>query len=111
MDTTRTPRRATPIRRGHDLVGERTDMLNRDRRRTTLRRYQWMFKVALSVIALGVLVSFTGVVTLPAGSDPALIAWGMLLASLSTLTAYKILLSTVRLLEADSTDRLHPGES
>jgi len=79
-------------------------MLNRDRRRNTLRRYQWMFKMALGIIALGVVVSLTGVVTLPAGSNPAVIAWGMLLASLSALTAYKILLSTVRLLEADSTD-------
>lgn len=70
------------------------------RRARTLRRYQLMFRLALACLLAGALLVPAGIAHVAAGNEPLLVSVGVLLASVSALSAYKSVLPTAALLDA-----------
>jgi hypothetical protein len=69
-------------------------------RARTLRRYQLMFRLAVACLLAGAVLVPAGIAHAAAGNEPLLASVGVLLASLSALSAYKFVLSTAALLDA-----------
>lgn len=77
---------------------------DRERRRRTLARYQYMFRSAVAGIGVGGLLLAASVVAwlVPAFAPaPGLGLWSVVLISMSGLLAYRVATSTVRILEAE----------
>ncbi len=74
-----------------------------DRRRTVrlLARYRLMFRVSLSTLCLSVIVLAASLVAWMAGPMPVSLPFALLMIELSGLCAYKVLISTARVLDAD----------
>ena len=73
------------------------------RTRRLLDRYSLMFRFSLAAAVLGALVAFLGVIaSLNAGAMSGAVPLGLFFVSLGGLLAYKILTSTVRVLEKPS---------
>ena len=64
-----------------------------------LRRYQWMFRFSLTMLAIGLLVTASGIVAAIVGKDATLAFFGVFIMSWSGLNAYKFVSSTVRILD------------
>ena len=75
------------------------------RRTRTLRRYRFMFKAAVVEIAVSLLVLAAGVVAALNGAGTGYIGLSLILFTIAFLGAYKILNSTVRLLEREAAER------
>ena len=74
------------------------------RRQRALRRYRFMFKASLAEVAVSVLTIVVGVFVAFGTSRTEMIGWGVILLAISVIGAYKILNSTVRLLEHEVGD-------
>ena len=74
------------------------------RRQRVLRRYRLMFKVSLTEVAVSLLMIVAGIGVAIDTSKTTMIGWGLILFILGVLTSYKILNSTVRLLEHEARD-------
>ena len=73
------------------------------RTRRLLDRYSLMFRFSLAAAVLGALVAFLGVIaSLNAGAMSGAVPLGLFFASLGGMLAYKVLTSTVRVLERPS---------
>jgi hypothetical protein len=74
-----------------------------DRRRTVrlLARYRLMFRVSLSTLCLSIFVLAASLVAWMVGPMPVSLPFALLMIELSGLCAYKVLTSTVRVLESD----------
>jgi uncharacterized membrane protein len=74
------------------------------RRQRILRRYRFMFKATIVEFAVSMLMLAVGVVIAIASSDTTLIGWSVILIALTVVNGYKILNSTVKVLEAEATE-------
>ena len=73
------------------------------RTRRLLDRYSFMFRFSLAAAVLGALIAFVGViVSLSAGALSGAVPLGLTFVSLGGMLAYKVLTSTVRVLERPS---------
>jgi len=75
------------------------------RRTRTLRRYRFMFKAALVEVAVSLLMLAAGVVVALNGAGTEFIGWSLIVFIIAFIGAYKILNSTVRLLEHEAAER------
>lgn len=75
-----------------------------ERRRKALRRYRFMFKATLVEFAIAVVMIVIGVFVALASSETWLIGVGSLLVAATFFNGWKILNSTVRLLELEAGD-------
>jgi hypothetical protein len=68
-----------------------------------LERYRLFFKASLGFVGLGVVMAVSGAVAAAAGEGGLMLSSGLLLVSLGGLNAYKVVVSTARILhEADA---------
>ncbi len=74
------------------------------RRQKVLRRYRFLFKVSLVEVAISLLFIAVGIGVAIDTSKTTMIGWGVLMFLLSGIGAYRILNSTVRLLEHEARD-------
>jgi len=72
------------------------------RRQRTLRRYRFMFKATLAEVAVALLMLLMGVLVAVRTSETTLAGIAVLLFAAAVLNGYKILNSTVRLLEQEA---------
>jgi hypothetical protein len=77
----------------------------------TLRNYQLMFRTALwSTAAAGLLVAIGVVVALKTPGIPMVLPFGLLMASMGGLLMYRVTVSTMHLLEQDSSRNWFSGQ-
>ena len=70
----------------------------------SLERYRVFFRITGAVFALGLLMFLSGVVRAFVTSETTLAATGLLLVALSGLNGYKVVHSTMRIIEEDAND-------
>lgn len=69
-----------------------------------VRNYRWMFRMSLGGVVVGVLATAGGVVSLFFTPQPTLITTGVLLLCLSVLNGYKLVLSTMSIIDREGYD-------
>ena len=79
------------------------------RRTRTLRRYRFMFKAAVAEVTVSLLVLAAAVVAALNGAGAEYIGLSLTMFVIAFLGAYKILNSTVRLLEHEAAERGWPN--
>jgi hypothetical protein len=67
-----------------------------------LARYRLIFRVSTGAALAGLLLTALSAITFVIAPDRALVASGLFLVSMGGLNAYKSVLSTMRLIEADA---------
>ena len=70
-----------------------------------IRNYRWMFRMSLGGLLLGVIAMVGGIMSLFFSPQPTLITTGILLFCLSVLNGYKLILSTMRIIDREGNDR------
>jgi len=65
----------------------------------TLRRYRFMFKTSIGFGSVGALLSAIGLLAWAFGPMPAFLPWALMMAWFAAAMAYKVVLSTTRILE------------
>lgn len=66
-----------------------------------IRNYRWMFRMSLGGLLLGALATAGGFVSLFFTPQPTLITTGILLFCLSLLNGYKLVISTMSLIDRE----------
>lgn len=71
-------------------------------RQRTLERYRLFFKITIAIIALSVLMTLSGLLSALFVNEMRLLGGGLLLFSLAVLYGYRVVLSTMRIIEEDA---------
>lgn len=74
-------------------------------RRRRERNYRLMFRVALALFALGILLIIVGVIDAMAEANTVPFGLGLLVTSLAGISAYLTANSTVKIIEQDTSER------
>lgn len=69
-----------------------------------IRNYRWMFRMSLGGVILGALATAGGFLSLFFTPQPTLITTGILLLCLSVLNGYKLVLSTMSIIDREGAD-------
>ena len=72
------------------------------RRLAALRRYQFMFRVSLGVVAASVLLLLLSVPSPIQSATPPTLVLSLVLIDVAVLTGYKVLTSTMRILDGET---------
>ena len=82
-------------------VGGLGDCMSFDRARhaRTLQRYRFMFKTSVGFGSVGAVLSLLGLLAWAIGPMPAFLPWSLALLWFGGTTAYKVVLSTTKLLD------------
>lgn len=78
-----------------------------DRIQSTLQRLSLMFRVTVGLVLLGVLSAVIGAIYMFTDSNGALFVAGILFSIVAVLTCYKIVLSTMKLIERAREKGIH----
>lgn len=70
-----------------------------------IRNYRWMFRMSLGGLVLGALATIGGFLSLFFEPQPTLITTGILLFCLSVINGYKLVLSTMSIIDREGHDR------
>lgn len=73
-------------------------------RRRAVRRYRLIFRTSAMIGAFGLLLTVLGLVAALVATGSMYWSYGLLLASLSGLNAYKALTATVKIIELDEAE-------
>ena len=74
-----------------------------------IRNYRLMFRMALGGLVIGGVATLAGVISLFFQPATTLLLTGVLLVSMSALNGYKLVTSTMRLMDAEGYDLGHYG--
>ena len=74
-------------------------------RQRALQRYRVMFKAAMGLLTLGIVITALGVVSWITISSDSLLAIGLVLVSFNIFGGHRIAVSTMRLLDLDASER------
>jgi hypothetical protein len=68
----------------------------------TLQRYQLMFKTSIGGTSIGAVMSVIGLAAWAVGPMPSYLPWSLVMVAWGGALGYRVVLSTVRLLEQES---------
>jgi hypothetical protein len=71
-------------------------------RQRTLERYRLLFKITIAVCVLSIVMTLSGLAHALVASETTLLSAGMLLFVLAVLYGYRVVLSTMRILEEEA---------